>query len=489
MRDVSRLKYNILTFSLVLLTAINVCAQRERNIIYMVDATPAMNKSENLWKNTRKWLEQDIRTMQEGQVTVIPFQEDVLSISSFNTSDLSENQIDGAISKTLNSIERLMRQKSKANLYTALKEAVKLIDNKKDNFIYLICNSSGDVQDREAVSRFIRNWCKMKPENVYVFYIMLTRNAYDESLVEAINQCPDFFLIDAKGRKMKHICAFMPRELVVNLQDMQDDRSGIWPFGVMSQQRIHCSFDGSFSVSAKTQDPHFQIQSKFQVANAYGSINVMPKSSKTIEDSLSGQNEYLFDIQLKADTHEVWLVTDSLRVRVVNKPERILYLPRTWFSEFQPQHYPAFLFWKANRPDTLHLYLENIMNKEARLHNASALFLLSIDNLQDGDFQLFINGEELADRTFTLDSSALKSRLDIVFSENVPTGSHQLVLRCLSSNQLDRINAFPPEKLYQSQLVEYQRTQNPLAYLLIIFCLLIIVLPPSILYCSQRFSK
>lgn len=129
------------------------------------------------------------------------------------------------------------------------------------------------------------------------------------------------------------------------------------------------------------------------------------------------------------------------------------------------------------------------MNKEARLHNASALFLLSIDNLQDGDFQLFINGEELADRTFTLDSSALKSRLDIVFSENVPTGSHQLVLRCLSSNQLDRINAFPPEKLYQSQLVEYQRTQNPLAYLLIIFCLLIIVLPPSILYCSQRFSK
>ena len=489
MRDVSRLKYNILTFSLVLLTAINVCAQRERSIIYMVDATQAMNKSENLWKNTRKWLEQDIRTLQEGQVTVIPFQEDVLSISSFNTSDLSENQIDGAISKTLNSIERLMRQKSKANLYTALKEAVKLIDNKKDNFIYLICNSSGDVQDREAVSRFIRNWCKMKPENVYVFYIMLTRNAYDASLVEAINLCPDFFLIDAKGRKMKPICAFMPRELVVNLQDMQDDRSGIWPFGVMSQQRIHCSYDGSFSVSAKTQDPHFQIQSKIQVANAYGSINVMPKSSKTIEDSLSGQNEYLFDIQLKADTPNVWLVTDSLRVRVVNKPERILYLPRTWFSELKPQHYPTFLFWKANRPDTLHLYLENFMNKEARLHNASALFLLSIDNLQDSDFQLFINGAEHADKTFTLDSNTMKSRLDIIFSEKVPTGSHQLVLRCLSSDRLDRINALPPEKLYQSQLIEYHCTQNPLAYLLLIFCLLLIVLPPAIFYFSHKFSR
>ena len=474
---------------MVLLAAFNGWAQRERNIIYMVDATPAMNKSDNLWKNTRKWLEQDIKTLQEGQVTVIPFQEETFQPSSFRVHEPFENQIDGSINKTFNNIERLMRQKSKVNLYTALKEAVKLIDNKKDNFIYLVCNSAGNEQDREAVSRFIRNWCKMKPDNVYVFYIMLTRNAYDESLVEALKVCPDFFLIDAKGQKMKPICAFMPRELVVNLQDMQDDRSGIWPFGVMSQQRIHCSFDGSFSVSAKSQDPHFQIQSKIQVANAYGSINVMPKSSKTIEDSLSGQNEYLFDIQLKADTPNVWLVTDNLRVRVVNKPERILYLPRTWFSELKPQHYPTFLFWKANSPDTLHLYLEDFMNKEARLHNASALFLLSIDNLQDSDFQLFINGEEHADKTFTLDSNAMKSRLDIVFSEKVPTGSHPLVLRCLSSDRLDRINALPPEKLYQSQLIEYQYGKNPLAYLLVIFCMLLIVIPPSICSISQKSSR
>ena len=464
-------------------------AQRERNIIYMVDASPAMEKSEDLWKNTRKWLEQNIRTLQEGQVTIIPFQEETCPPIMFDATELTDNQSTIFTTKLDNDVKRLTRNKAKANLYNALKEAVKHIDNKKDNFIYLICNSAGDEQDRESVSRFIRNWCKMKPDNVYVFYIMLTRDAYDKSLVEAVNLCPDFFLIEAKGRRMKPLCAFMPRELVVNLQDMQDDRRDLWPFGVMSEQQIHCSYDGLFTVSAKTKDPHFQIQNKIQVENAYGSINIMPKSPKTIEDSLSGQNEYLFDIQLKADTHEVWLVTDKLHVRVVNKPERILYLPLSWNSEIQAQHYPKFLFWKANRPDTLHLYLENFMNKEARLHNASALFQLSFDDLQENDFQLFINGIEQADKTFTLDSNALKSHLDIVFSEDVPTGSHQLVMRCLSSVGLDRINAMEPEKLYQSQLVEYNYRQNPLAYLLVIFCLLLIVIPPSICLISQKASK
>ena len=464
-------------------------AQRERNFIYMVDASPAMDKSENLWKNTRKWLEQDIRAMREGLVTIIPFQEEACPPIIFDAIELTDNQPTIFTSKLDNDVKQLMRNKAKANLYNALKEAVKHINNKKDNFIYLICNSAGDELDREAVNRFIRNWCKMKPANVYVFYIMLTRDAYDKSLVEAVNLCPDFFLIDAKGRKMKPLCAFMPRELVVNLQDIQDDRRDLWPFGVMSEQQIHCSYDGIFTVSAKTNDPHFQIQNKIQIANAYGDINIMPKSPKTIEDSLSGQNEYLFDIQLKADTHEVWLVTDSLHVRVVNKPERILYLPHKWNSELQAKHYPKFLFWEANRPDTLHLYLENFMNKEARLHNASALFQLSFDDLQEADFQLFINGKKHSDKTFTLDSNAIKSRLDIVFSEKVRTGSHQLVMRCLSSEQLDRINAFPPEKLYQSQLIEYHNKQNPLAYLLIIFCMLLIIIPPSIWYFSQKLSE
>ena len=318
---------------------------------------------------------------------------------------------------------------------------------------------------------------------------MLTRNAYDKTLVETLKLCPDFFLIDAKGHKMKPICAFMPRELVVNLQDMQDERLELWPFGVMSEQQIHCCYDGSFTLSAKTKDPHFLIQNRIQVANSYGNINIMPKSPKTIEDTLSGQNEYFFDIQLKSEDHEVWIVTKNLHVRVVNKPERILYLPLAWNSELQAQHYPKFLFWKANRPDTLHIYLEDFMNKEARLNNATALFLLSFADIQDADFQLFFNGNERIDKTFTLDSSTLKSRLDIVFSENVRTGSHQLEMRCLSSERLDRINALEPEKLYQSQLIDHQHKHNPLAYLLIISCLLAITIPPSFCLISQKSSK
>lgn len=479
----------ILALTCCLFPAVLLQAQRERNIIYMIDASSSMGKSENLWNNTRIWLENDIQTLHEGQVTIIPFQEETCTPITFNATEFTDNQADIVATKIDNEVKRLMREKAKANLYNALKDAVKHIDNKKDNFIYLISNSAGDKQDREAVNRFIRNWCKIKPANVYVFYIMLTRNAYDKTLVDALKLCPDFFLIDAKGHKMKPICAFMPQELVVNLQDMQDERLDLWPFGVMSEQQIHCCYDGSFSLSAKTKDPHFLIQNRIQVTNSYGNINIMPKSPKTIEDTLSGQNEYFFDIQLKSENHEVWIVTKKLRVRVVNKPERILYLPLAWNSELQAQHYPKFLFWKANRPDTLHIYLEDFMNKEARLNNSTALFLLSFADIQDADFQLFLNGNERIDKTFTLDSNTLRSRLDIVFSENVRTGSHQLEMRCLSSERLDRINALEPEKLYQSQLIEHQHKHNPLAYLLIISCLLAISIPPSICLISQKSSK
>lgn len=464
-------------------------AQRERNLIYMVDATPAMNKPDKLWKNTRKWLENDIRNLHEGWVTIIPFQEKAYPSISFSILEPTDNHIDAAIGKTFNDIERLMRQKSTANLYTALKEAVKHIDNKKDNFIYLICNSVGDEHDRESVSRFIRNWCNMKPDNVYVFYVMLTRNAYDETLAEAINCCPDIHLIDAKGQKLKPICAFMPREIAVNLQDMQDKYQNSCPYVGLSKQKIHFSIDGPYTVSVSNSDPLFRVQNKIQVANAYGSVNVMPKFPKTVEDSLSGINEYHFDIQVKADTHELWLITDSIHVRVVNKPERILYLPPTWHSELQIQHYPKFLFWQANRPDTLHISLEDFMNNEARRYNASALFQLTFHDLQEDDYQLFFNGDERLDKTFTLDSNTVASRLDIVFSEKVRAGSHQLVMRCLSSDRLDRINSLEPEKLYQSQLIDYQHKNNPLAYLLIIFCLLLIVLPPAICSISQKSSK
>ena len=479
----------ILALTCCLFPAVLLQAQRERNIIYMIDVSSSLGKSENLWNNTRIWLEKDIQTLQEGQVTIIPFQEETCTPITFNAAEHTDNQADIVSTKIDNEVKRLMREKTKANLYNALKDAVKHIDNKKDNFIYLISNSSSDEKDREAVNRFIRNWCKIKPANVYVFYIMLTRNAYDKTLVETLKLCPDFFLIDAKGHKMKPICAFMPRELVVNLQDMQDERLELWPFGVMSEQQIHCCYDGSFTLSAKTKDPHFLIQNRIQVANSYGNINIMPKSPKTIEDTLSGQNEYFFDIQLKSEDHEVWIVTKNLHVRVVNKPERILYLPLAWNSELQAQHYPKFLFWKANRPDTLHIYLEDFMNKEARLNNATALFLLSFADIQDADFQLFFNGNERIDKTFTLDSSTLKSRLDIVFSENVRTGSHQLEMRCLSSERLDRINALEPEKLYQSQLIDHQHKHNPLAYLLIISCLLAITIPPSFCLISQKSSK
>jgi hypothetical protein len=458
--------YRILTVLFLLFPVILAQAQRERNYIYMVESTPSMGKPENLGKSTRKWIYREIKALNEGSVTLIPYQDEPLTPISFDVKEASDNQIDGYLGKADKTIWKLMKKNGKANLYAALKDAVKHIDNKKDNFIYILSNSTNE-QDEESICRFIRNWCTMKPDNVYVFYIMLTRNAYSQPVVDAINHCPDIFIIDAKGRSMKSICALMPREMVVNLQDIIENT----PYQ-NQPPKIHSSVDGPYFLKIHSEDTLFYLNTSVRM-NEYGSIRVTPQSPNTIEELLIGKNEYNFDVRVSVDTEKMWLVTDSLHIRVINKPERILYLPPQVFTHLKVRHYPRFLFWKANRPDTIHLFLNDQMNKEARLRNASALFMLLIKDIPDGDYRLLLDGHHLADKTFRLDSITNQTCLDIVFSDNVPAGSYQMVLQCLSSDNLDRINATPPDSYYQSQLVAFQIGHNPLAFLIILFCLLL----------------
>lgn len=480
-----QLIYKILTITCFLLPVVVSHAQRERNYVYLVEATSAMNTPENLWKNTRRWLSREIKSLSAGKVTIIPFQDEPLKPITFDIQEIPDNQANGSLSKAGMSVTQLMKRDCHANLYAALKAAVKQIDNKKDNFIYILTNSAPTLEETEALGRFIQNWCNMKPDNVYVFYIMLTHHASNEAVKKAVSRCPDFFLIDAKGAKLKSICALMPRDIVENLQDIIE--GGISYYNT-PRLNIHSSIDGPFFLHVHSNDTLFQVPTSVRI-NEYGSIHAMPRSPNTIEELLVDKNEYCFDLQISADTSQFWLVTDRLHVRVINEPERILYLPASLHADMQIHHYPEFLFWKSNRPDTLHLYLEGIMNKEARKSNASSLFQITLSGLQNDDYKLFINNQECFDKTFTLDSSARETRLDIVFSSYVPIGLHQLVLRCLTSHQLDRINAIPPGNYYQSQLINYQQNHNPLAYLLIIFCLLLFAIPSVIFITKNAKNK
>lgn len=463
-----QLIYRILTIIFLLSVLLSAQAQQERNYIFMVEATSSMLQPDHLGKNTRKWLYNEVKALQEGTVTLIPYQSEPQEPITFDVNGATDNQIDGFLGKAGKTIWKLMQNDKKANLYAALKDAVKHIDNKKDNFIYILSNST-DLENEEAVCRFIRNWCTMKPDNVYIFYIMLTRNAYSQPLVDAINRCPDIFLIDARGKKLKSICALMPREIVENLQDIIEGGRDNYQ---TRRLNIHSSIDGPYFLKFHSKDSLFSLGTSVRV-NEYGSIHVSPRSPNEIESLLSGKNEYSFDVRVSIDTEKVWLITDSLRIRVINKPERILYLPPTLNPSLDVRHYPRFLFWKANRPDTLHLSLNDWMNKEARLRNASALFMLTFNDIPDGEYRLLLNGHFLADKTFQLDSSNTQTCLEVVFSDNVPAGSYQMVLQCLSSDRLDRINAISPYNYYQSQLVAYRFGHNPLAYLIILFCLLL----------------
>lgn len=266
-----QLIYRILTVIFLLSLLLSAQAQRERNYIYMVEATPSMLHPDNLGKNTRRWLYNEVKALQEGTVTLIPYQSEPQKPITFDVNGATDNQIDGYLGKAGKTIWKLMQNDGKANLYAALKDAVKHIDNKKDNFIYILSNST-DLENEEAICRFIRNWCTMKPDNVYIFYIMLTRNAYSQPLVDAINRCPDIFLIDARGKKLKSICALMPRVIVENLQDIIEGGRDNYQ---TRRQNIHSSIDGPYFLKFHAKDSLFSLGTSVRV-NEYGSIHVSP---------------------------------------------------------------------------------------------------------------------------------------------------------------------------------------------------------------------
>lgn len=445
----------LITIIICLTASSSLLAQRERNFIYIFDASQSMKNPVNVWKPTKNWLYENMMQFNKGTATVVPFQDKAFPEHKFDLSLLKENEIDRLWVDLDEQLDKIVQKRAKHDLCVAWTEAMKRVDNKKNNYLYILTNSTDDVENMERLSDMIRDWGNTKAENVYVFYIMLSDNAYDEQLASTIDSCPNIFLIRAKNQKIDPFGVFAPHEITVNIQELRP-------------RRLPFSIGGSYPLRAESLDSLLKV-SATTIDHGYATFTVTPTDSAAIQKRLKGRNEYRFDVVLRTKDSKLNLLTDTLHVNVVNKPERVLYIqPHTPTLKAKVRHFHTLLFWKTNRPDTFLLNLNEFMNDEARNKNATATMRISADSLSTDQYQLFVNGKLCEDFTFVLDSSNRPTRIGIVFADDVPHDTYTFTMETASSEQLDRITDTAPEIYFLTLRARYETAWNPLVWIAVI---------------------
>ena len=180
------MKKNTITI-LLLLISIHVFAQRERNNIYLFDCTQSMQGyggALDIWDNTKSFLTADIgRQHSDCLITLIPFQGKAYEPITFLQKDFDWNKINKQLDEYVKNI-------TNTNICNAWDQSLPFFDKNKDNYLILLTDGKDNHVSNgvEQVCQRINNWCN-KYKNSFAFYVMLTKEAQDQRIVSAIENC------------------------------------------------------------------------------------------------------------------------------------------------------------------------------------------------------------------------------------------------------------------------------------------------------------
>ena len=425
---------------LMLFACVHVHAQRERNYIYLFDCTQSMIEQEDIWQQTKDWLRDDIRQLESGQITVVPFQGKAYEPIVFDRESYDAEKVE----KTF---DEYIKNRTNTSICGAWDEGLNFIDPHKDNYLFVLTDGVDNVEGKEAVCERIRRWCGQY-KNSRVFYVMLTKAAKDPKLIEAIEQCNTVFLIDGQGKHLPPFGAFTQDEVVFNTREYLP-------------VTICFSGNGHYKARVVGEDPLFETMVS-DIENGRATLTIKPRiPQEELLTRLEGKDDYCYNVKLEGEG--VNILNGDLRIRVINKPERKLDMPTEEINTGRATHYDAFLFKGESTPDTLFFTLPASLNEEARKYHSAAQMQLSSETISQDDYTLLFDGQPQADKTITLDERADEHQLAIIFNGNAPTGKHYFTLHTTGLKELDRIGGTEAQEYELSIRARYTSLPNPLA--------------------------
>lgn len=453
-----------------MLSVLNLYAQRERNYIYLFDCTQSMSGyggSPDIWEQTKQYLKSDIEILSENStINIVPFQGKAYDVIRFERSEYKWSKINKVLDNYIKNV-------TNTNICSAWDSGVKLIDENKDNYLFLLTdgadNSNGNKeQSLDAVCKRIKEWCG-RYKNSYAFYVMLTPEANDKNnrINQVIKESCHIEVVDPQGGHIAPFGAFNETEVNVNTLDLKP-------------RKLTFSALGAFNAAIENDNQFFDVSLDDGINNGEAKLVIKPKYSiQELNTQLPQDEDYSFDVKIKGEN--VNILNPIIKVNVTNKPERVLYLvDEEQIDAGTSDCYDKFLFYDEKLPDTLSVDLLAEYNSEARKDHSKISFKVSYETLDENEYSIYYNGKECENKMFSIDANhQIGARLSILFKSEASFGKHYFILTPINPISLEKINDDSISDYSLSIRAKHDNSMNPLKKLLIgiviLLCALLII--------------
>lgn len=429
---------------------------RQRNTIIVLDCTGSMggyNGAPDIWGPTKKFLktklEKEANSNSESIVTILPFQDKVLTPINVNLKSIDWPNIERTLDGYIKNI-------TATNICDSWLKAESYIDETKENYIILLTDghdniggSANEAARTAKLAQILRAFCN-KYTNTNGFYVELTDAAIlPQELQKAIEDCNELHNVNAT-QGIPVFGSSAENVIHVNTRDLPAD--------------IDVGFSEADTFNAnlmQEESPYFKVSIKDgKISKGKLTIRVESKLGDNIEALNKAIGKDQTDLDLTIESDQVEIKNPDLELVVHTTPLRSLEIFGGSNEEISAtmERKKPFLWIKGNAIDTLRWDLQPKFNDAATKAGANVKFMVKA-NQDLSAYTLLYNGQELTDSIFEILPSG-GAVLELLVPQEVKDNNIHLKLNEIDSNNLDRINGERPQNADWTVEGEYKTSRT-----------------------------
>lgn len=409
---------------------------KQRQYIYVFDCTQSMDEDYDIWEPAKKWLKDDIeRKRDNALITIVPFRDNNDGIIG----PVLKSQI--VWSSLKNRFDYLISHPhSKTGICRAWKSAIPLMKPEYENWFILLTDGEDGYDGSAKVKELMRSWCQFH-EGCHGYVVTLSRVAKD-ALWTDLSNCDDIDIIDGTGhipvigsfiKKPMSMLASSPKNFVVGFSE-----------------------EGEYKGHIECNDPYYDITLESNtISNESAKILVKEKKRP------SQNHEIRFSII--SDQEGVKFLKPTFSIFVDTRDLANMNFAANSGGEYnggKDDTYDSFLGYPAKDWACYSIKLENVLNKQAIISNATMDMSVDIPSALKNKIKIFLDDKEI-DNHFVLNSSNNNSSLLIKVSHDAPEDVFNINLTGVGYN-IESVNGEQTNSYNAKLIVKHSVSWNPL---------------------------
>lgn len=394
--------------------------------VYYLDATYSMITPSKLWNPVRNDLEKAINAIENEDTEIY-----VVAFGGNNGEELRTWHGHATPNGKRSIVSGFQSFDPQRNTMTYLDRPLtdfyrEKVAQDRVTYCFLMTDGRDENKDPDMFHDCLKQWGnRYKDSNVYGFYVMLNREAKDNSIESIINAQEHLWKVESADVNINLIR--LDNKALFNVRS--DEFIELPISGNTSGLKFKASFPQDCDLIAKNcevKDGKLRVE-----VNVKGNCYRMPElfSNSLAVELINGGD---FD----------FLVTDNIDVECRNTKERILRTSADVQDFGKVNHHDAFLF-VPSKTKPVKKTLQFGFNSEAKDDSATFAELKFVDkkgnDVSAKDMAITVNGVTLAENSFRITSSDDNAEIEISFAPEARKGKYKGYLRIVDTN-LQRVN-------------------------------------------------